>query len=142
MAISTIGAFLMKGSGTSEITYAKLVDIKSFPALRGTPDTLETTTMSDSIKKYIFGLQGSDGLQFKANYTKDDFTALKALEGTTQKLALWLGGTNSGGTITPTGSDGKFSFDGYIHVQLDEGEVNDVAGMTISLALDSEIEFA
>ena len=45
MAISTYQAFLMKGSGSGTVTYTKLVDIKSFGDLGGTPEQLETTTL-------------------------------------------------------------------------------------------------
>ena len=44
MAISTYKVFLMKK--TSE-TWSKLIDIKDFPDLGGSPELLETTTLSD-----------------------------------------------------------------------------------------------
>ena len=70
MAISTYKIFLMKkGAGD---TYEKLVDIKDFPDLGGSPEMLETTTLSDGMQTYIPGIQSLDALEFTANYTKED----------------------------------------------------------------------
>ena len=78
MAISTYKIFLMKKSSPA---YEKLIDIKDFPDLGGAPEMLETTTLSDNMQTYIPGIQSLDALEFTANYTKEDFTKLKALEG-------------------------------------------------------------
>ena len=136
MAISTYKVFLMKQSGT---TWSKLIDIKDFPALGGAPEMLETTTLSDNIQTFIPGIQQGDTLDFRANYTKTDYTTLKALEGSSLKLAVWFGGTESNGTVTPTGSDGKYEFDGQLSVYIVGGGVNEVVDMTISIARSSTI---
>lgn len=109
MAISTYKIFLMKKSTS---TYEKLIDIKEFPDLGGAPEMLETTTLSDKMQTYIPGVQSLDALEFTANYTKEDFTKLKALEGQECEFAVWFGGTGEGGTLTPTGTDGKFEIQG------------------------------
>lgn len=94
MAISTYKVFLMKGTtSSSTTTYEKLVDIKDFPDLGGAPEMLETTTLSDGAQTYIPGIQSQEALEFTANYTKDDFDTLKALEGTEVDFAVWFGGT-------------------------------------------------
>lgn len=135
MAISTYKVFLMKATTSgSSTTYEKLVDIKDFPDLGGAPEMLETTTLSDGAQTYIPGIQSQEALEFTANYTKDDFDTLKALEGTEVDFAVWLGGTVSGGVATPTGSDGKFKFSGQLSVFVVGGGVNEVVDMTISIA--------
>ena len=141
MAISTYRIFLMKGTGSgSSITYSKLVDIKDFPDLGGAPEMLETTTLSDGMQTYIPGIQSLDGLEFTANYTKTDFATLKALEGTETNFAVYFGGTvGTDGTVTPTGSDGKFLFKGYLSVFPVGGGVNEVVSMTISIAPSTPI---
>ena len=101
MAISTYKIFLMMMQDSGS-TYAKLVDIKDFPDLGGAPEMLETTTLSDKMQTYIPGIQSLDALEFTANYTKTDFDKLKALEGQTKKFAVWMGATESGGTLTIT----------------------------------------
>lgn len=128
MAISTYGITLMhKATGD---TYTKLVDIKDFPDLGGAPEMLETTTLSDSMQTYIEGIQSSDALEFTANYTKEDYTKCTALKGNKESFAVYFGAE---------GIDGKFEFDGYLSARVNGGGVNEVVGMTISIAPASAI---
>ena len=139
MAISTYKIFLMK---KSSLAYEKLIDIKDFPDLGGAPEMLETTTLSDNMQTYIPGIQSLDALEFTANYTKEDFTKLKALEGQEIELAVWFGGTGEGASLTPTGSDGKFEFKGQLSVFPVGGGVNEVVDMTITIAPSTPIIMA
>lgn len=141
MAISTYKVFLMK-KGTSADTYEKLVDIKEFPDLGGEPEMLETTTLSDNMQTYIAGIQSLDGLSFTANYDMTDFQKLKALEGKTDSYAVWFGGQESNGVVTPDGSNGKFEFDGQLSVYPVGGGVNEVVDMNISIAPSTPITFS
>lgn len=138
MAISTYKIFLMVSEDGS--AYEKLIDIKSFPNLGGAPEMLETTTLSDSMQTYIPGIQSLDALEFESNYTKEDFAKLKAMEGTEKHYAVWFGGTGEGSTLTPTGSDGKFKFDGQLSVYPVGGGVNEVVNMNINIAPSTPIE--
>lgn len=137
MAISTYKVFLMKSADGSQ--YEKLIDIKDFPDLGGSPEMLEITTLSDSMQTYIPGIQSLDALEFTANYTKADFDSLKELEGQELSFAVWFGGTVTGGVVTPTGSDGKFNFKGQLSVFPVGGGVNEVVGMTITIAPSTPI---
>lgn len=139
---STYKSFLMKGTGTGEITWAKLVDIKSYPDMGGSPELLETTTLSDGMQTNIFGIQQNDTKEFTCNYVKSAYSTIKGLEGTELDLAVWFGGTESNGVVTPTGDDGKISFKGYVSVYINGGEVNAVREMTVSVAVSSPITFA
>ena len=139
MAISTYKVFLMH-KGASESAYTKLIDIKEFPDLGGDPEMLETTTLSDKMQTYIAGIQSLDGLSFTANYDLTDYKALKALEGKNEKFAVWFGGTESGGVLTPTGSDGKFSFDGQLTAYPTGGGVNEVVDIGITIAPSTPIQ--
>lgn len=141
MAISTYKTFLMH-KGSSENSYTKLCDITSFPDMGDDPETLDTTTLSDKMKTWILGIQSTSGLIFAANYDKSVFTALKALEGETEHYAVWLGGTESGGVVTPDGTSGKFTFDGQLSVRVTGGGVNEVVGMSIMIAPTTVIDFA
>ena len=138
MAISTYKVFLMK-KGTGD-TYEKFLDIKSFPDLGGAPEMLETTTLSDPMQTYISGIQSLDALEFEANYTKEDYQKCKDEEGKTGSYAIWLGGTGSGKSVTPTGDYGKFEFDGMLSAFVTGGGVNEVVGMTVSIAPSTPIE--
>lgn len=123
MAISTYGIFLMhKGTGSD---YTKLIDIKDFPDLGGAPEMLETTTLSDSMQTYIEGIQSSDALEFTANYTKEDYASLNELKGKKESYAVYFG---------EEGANGKFEFDGYLSARVNGGGVNEVVGMTVSIA--------
>lgn len=136
MAISTYKIFLMQKSSTA---WEKVVDIKEFPDLGGTPEMLETTTLSDKMQTYIPGIQSLDALEFTSNYTLEEYKKLKALEGTDKQYAVWFGGTESGDTVTPTGSDGKFKFNGQLSVFPVGGGVNEVVDMTITIAPSTPI---
>ena len=139
MAISTYKVFLMKKTDSA---YGKLIDIKEFPDIGGDPELLETTTLSDKMQTFILGIQANEGLSFTANYTKADFETLQALEGTEQDYAIWFGGTESGGVLTPDGNNGKFSFKGELSVHVTGGSVNEVVEMGITIAPTTVISFA
>ena len=131
MAINTYGIQLMhKGTGA---TYTKLIDIKDFPDLGGAPELLETTTLSDAMQTYIEGIQSADALEFTANYTKEDYSKLVALKGKNESFAVYFG---------EEGTNGKFEFTGYLSARVNGGGVNEVVGMTISIAPSSAITSA
>lgn len=142
MAISTYKTFLMKKGTGQAATYSKLVDIKSFPTLGGSPEQLETTTLSDGAKTFIPGILSQESLEFKANYTKSDYETLVGLAGTECDFAVWFGATVSGSTTTPTGTDGKFEFKGILSVSVEGGEVNAVVDMTITISPTSAVTLA
>ena len=136
MAVSTYKSFLMVKTAS---TWEKLIDIKSYPDLGGAPELLETTTLSDSMTTNIMGIQSLDALEFECNYTLADYTKLKEMEGTDKEFAVWLGGSESGGVVTPDGSDGKFEFNGQLSVYVNGGGVNEVRNMTVSIAASTPI---
>ena len=141
-AITTFKAYLMKGTGTGTLTWAKLVDIKDFPDLGAAPERLDKTTLSDPIRLYEPGIQDLDEMAFTTNYNKTDFATLKALENQELDLGVWFGASESGGVYTPDGSDGKFTFKGKLSVFVNGGGVNEIVDMTISIALTAPITFA
>ena len=143
MARSSYQVYLMYKASASASAYTKLVDIKDFPDMGGDPEMLDTTTLSDKMKTFIEGIQEGEALKFTANYTKTDFSTLKALEGSQQDLALWFGATTSEqGVETPSGSDGKFSWKGSINVHVLGAGVNEVINMAIVSAPSTVIDFA
>ena len=132
MAISTYGISLMY-KATDGDTYTQLIPIKDFPDMGGTPELLEVTSLSDSMQVYIPGIQSLDALEFTANYTLADFKKIKAMEGKDTAFAVWFGAD---------GADGKFEFNGQISVFPTGGGVNEVVGMTISIAPSTPITMA
>ena len=137
MAISTYKTFLMTSEDGS--AWTKLIDIKEFPDLGGAPEMLETTTLSDSMQTYIEGIQSLDALEFKCNYDFAEYKTLLQKKGVTAHYAVWFGGSETGGVVTPTGSDGKFRFEGQLSVFAVGGGVNAVHDMTVTIAPSTPI---
>ena len=139
MATSSYKTFLMHKKGE---TYEKLVDIKDFPDLGGAPEMLETTTLSDSMQTYVEGIQSQDALEFTINYDLATYETLLAMKGIETEFAVWFGGTESAGVVTPTGDEGKFAFKGYLSARITGKGVNEVKEATISIAPSTPITLA
>lgn len=141
MAISTISSFLMEGTGSGTLTWAKLIDIKDYPDMIPAPEQLDATTLTDHMRVYIPGVKDKGGnLEFTCNYDASNFSTLKAKEGVEGNYAVWFG--ESGTPAAPDGSHGKFSFKGYLYVVKKGGGVNEVSEMTVGIIPSSEITFA
>lgn len=141
MAISTIYTFLMKGSAATVPVYSKLVCVSEFPSLGAPPEQIDVTTLCDTMRHYIPGVQDTGSLEFKAFYDAATYQTLKALAGVDTPYAVWFGGT-AGDPPTPTGANGKFSFHGDLRVSIDGGGVNDPVTMTITIFPSTDITFA
>ena len=139
MAISTIKSYLMEGTGSGTLTWAKLLDIKDYPDLIAPPEQLDATTLSDEQRWYIPGVKDNGGnIEFTANYTASDFNTIKGKEGTESNFAIWFG-DNAG---TPDGHNGKFTFKGYPYVTKKGGGVNEVSEMTVGIIPTTAITFS
>lgn len=140
MAISTYKTFLM-GKETTGATWAKIIDIKSYPDLGGTPNQLETTTLSDYMQTFINGIQQSSTKEFDANFDKTEYQDVKTkyCDGNSHEFAVWFGGTESGGVLTPTGSEGKISWTGDMSMFITGGGVDEVVGAKMSISLSTPI---
>ena len=81
IAYSTYQTYLMyKTSSTG--TYEKVVDIKDYPDMLGSPNMIPVTSLSDGMEKNIPGiLQTGDGYPFTANYTPTNFSLIKNILG-------------------------------------------------------------
>jgi hypothetical protein len=132
-ATSTVNSFLFHfESATAKPTGltggTKLMDIKSYPDLGGAPETIETTTLSDSFQTSVNGVQSVDAFDFNANYEKAVYRKLKGVEkkGDGQWFAVVLGADESG---TPDGHDGIIVWSGGLTAYIAGGEVNAVREM-------------
>lgn len=117
MAISTFGVSLKYGADAPETE----VVIKDFPSLLGKRNALETTTLSDDAQTFIPGIRAqSESFDFTANYDATVYGEINALT-EKQKCAL-------------TFSDGSgYTWDGFISASVNEGSVDAVLEMTISI---------
>lgn len=149
MAISTYNTFLQYKTGSSGAeTWTKVCDIKEFPDLGGTPETLETTTMTNAMQTFIMGLQSNDALEFTANYTPTDFAAAQAISGVQKTFRLAFGSdaninvSDADPDSTDVGDMGTFEFDGQLSVRVNGASVNEVVEMTIAIIPNSTFTFS
>ena len=130
-AISTYETYLMYKTSSAG-SYSKLVDITSFPDLIGTPERIDITSLSDSQRVYIAGIQDRDEMTFNANYTSANYTAVHDCEGHEYYYAVYFGST---------GADGKFEWVGDIRAGVAGGGVNEAVQMTVTCTPSTEITF-
>lgn len=117
MAISSYGVTLKYGAANPETA----IVIKDFPSLLGKRSSLETTTLSDDAQTFIAGIrQQSESFDFTANYDPEVYAAINALDAV-QKCELSF-------------SDGSnYTWDGYLSASVNEGSVDAVIEMTVSI---------
>ena len=118
MALSTYNTTLKYGETAADTE----IIIKDFPSLLGKRSSLETTTLKDDAQTFIPGIrQQEESFDFTANYDKTVLAAINALT-KIQKCEL-------------TFSDGsKYTWDGYLSASVNEGAVDAVLEMTISIS--------
>ena len=134
-ATITYKTFLMV---EEDSTWNKVVDIKDYPDLIASKESVETTTLSDIARTYVPGIQNVDGsgMTFTCNYDADACTRLEELKDTLLPFAIWFGGTDAttvGADPTPTGDLGKFELEGYLSWSIPGKGVNDVREITITI---------
>lgn len=139
--MNTYKTFLMKGTSSgSSITWEKLIDIKDYPDLFAAPESLEKTTLSDRARTYEPGIEETEAMEYTANYSKTDFTTLRALKDQELDLAVWFGGTeDDDGSCTPTGVDGKFKFKGKVAVSIVGKGLNEVRELKLTITPSTPI---
>jgi hypothetical protein len=137
VGINTFRTYLMQGTGTGTLTWAKLVDIKDFSDLGAAPEPIETTTLSDPARTYIPGIENTEQKTFTCNFNNADYATLAALKGQEINVGVWFGASydDSTGTYTPDGNIAKFTGKGYIDVFVNGGGVNEVVNMTVTLTM-------
>lgn len=121
---------LYKADGSS--AYAKLTDITSAPALQTAPPKIDATTLSDTQHVYIPDIADTDDMTFGANYDKESYVRLKALEGKQIEYELRYG---------DKGEHGRFQWTGDIFTTTTASEVGAVRGMELTMYPSTEIVF-
>ena len=118
MALHTYNTVLKYGAETPSTE----VRIKDFPSLLGKRSAIEVTDLSDDAQRYIQGIrQQEESFDFLANYDPTVYAAINALGNEVQKCELDF-------------SDGSgYTWDGQISASVNEGSVDAVIEMTISI---------
>lgn len=123
MAVISKGIKLFMGE-------VELKDLQEIPALGGTAESIEITTLADVAHMYTDGiLNYGDSLAFKFLYAKEQFTTLSAVE----ESAEWRVELPDGATC---------SFSGSCSVALDGVGVNAALTYTLSIKPDSAMVWA
>ena len=113
MAISSYNTKLTIG--------AKDYKIKDFPSILGQRSSLETTTLSDDAQTFIAGIrQQSESFPFLANYDATVYAEINALK-EEQECKLTFGDGSS------------YTWNGMVSASINEGSVDSVLEMTISV---------
>lgn len=130
-AVSTIGTVLeVSADGT---TWEKMTPIKSYPALGGEREQLETTDMEDETQTFVPGVQTVEVMSFTANYLLTTYLAVKAKAMTDLQYRLKMG---------KDGEDGVVTWSGKHDVYKNEGEVNGIREMTITVYPSTQVTVA
>lgn len=139
--ISTYQTYLMYRTDTSG-SFAKVIDITSFPDLIPPKERIDITSLSDYMRVYINGVGDTSEMSFGANYTPDNYETIVDLEGHVYEYAVWFGATGSAGDEIPDGHMGKFTWTGDISAGISGGGVNEAVGMTINCTPATVIVFS
>ena len=134
IAMLTNKTFLLIGSGEpiGSQTFSKFVDITKYPQLGGEPEQVEVTTLSDTKKRYISGLEDTQKMEFGANYTVAAYKKVYDLQvaGTVQTWRLAFGDEE--------GSDGLWEWQGRINAFISEGESGAARAFTFTISDEGE----
>lgn len=127
--ISSEGIKLSYKTGSEQ--FKELANLQEVPDLgNGERETIEVTCLGDSERKFIAGLYaGSEGMEFKFLYDKEQFTELNALT----ENANWKIEISDGLTCT---------FDGSCGVRLDGAGVGAALTYTLTVIPTSKLVFA
>jgi len=117
MALHTYNTVLKYGPSSPSTE----IRIKDFPSILGKRSAVEVTDLSDDAQRFIPGIrQQSETFDFVANYDPTVYETLNGLDAT-QKCALVF-------------SDGSgYTWDGSISASVNEGAVDGVIEMTVSI---------
>lgn len=125
--ISSVGTKISVSDDGS--TWTEIPDLQSVPELGGDPEKIDTTTLADTVKTSIPGVQDLGDLAFTFLYDKANFLALKSgLD--SKKSYKWQVEFNDGLVM---------SFDAIPNIKLSGADVNSALTYTINMGLQSEI---
>lgn len=120
-AHNTIGTILKFGMTANSLS--ELCKIKTYPQLNGEREQIESTDLTDTAQTFVPGVQSVENMQFTANFTTTAYTSLKTNALTDGYFELDFGG-NAGA---------KATWEGQYDVYVNEGEVNGLIEMTITV---------
>ena len=125
---STINTVLKIGATAAALT--KVTPIKTYPQIYGQSEFLETTDMEDTMQTFVLGVQNVEQMVFTMNYDKTAFETLQGNSNTDNFYQLEFGNA---------GADGIFSWKGQHSIFVNDGAVNGIREMTLTVAPSTAI---
>lgn len=117
----------LKFSATSGGTYTELAGLKEVPDVGAEPEMVDNTALSDAIVHNEVGIGDPGDMEYTFRYSKENYAACHALEGTKQYFDHIL-------------KDGtSFKFEAIPTTRISGGGVNDPQEFVMALALQSDI---
>ncbi len=120
-------------SATGSGTFTDIPNLQEVPALGGSAEKVDVTTLTDGNYKYISGIKDYGDLEFKFLYDN---------EGASSNYRI-LRGLEEAGDVTyfqVTFPDGtKFEFSGQVATAIDSASVNAALTFTATITLNSDI---
>lgn len=144
-ASSTMHTYLVYKNASG--AWEKLADIKDTPAMGGSPEQIETTTLSNTKSTFVTGVQSMPTFEFTANYSFTDFLRLDkmARNAQTHTFSLTFGYHNvaeeSSSADWKYGTLGRYEWTGKVSVWTEGFSVNGAKEMKISVSAETEVEF-
>ena len=115
------------------IKYVELEYLMEVPEFGETPEKIDVTVLSDSVKKYVPGITDLGDLIFKFLYDNSSTTA-------NYRVLKTLADTNSATTFKITYPDGtSHEFDAIPAVKMDAGAINGALTFSATMLLQSDI---
>ncbi len=127
----------LAGTGT-KLSYSKdgtswtdITDVKTIPAVGGTPQTIDVTTLADTRQKQIPGIKQSSSLAFQCVYKGDNFKKAQAIcdNNVTYKFKVTY----------PDGMTAEF--EGRATLAMDSLSTNAAVGFTITITVSDGPNF-
>ena len=130
--LASIGVKMHKGETTAK---KELPNLQSTPELGGTPEKIDVTTLTDTVRQYINGVKDYGDLEFTFLYDGDkdenesSFRLLKGAEGKPDTYTIELPDKSS------------FSFKADVSVRMSAIEVNGALTFIAAFAMQSEVKY-
>lgn len=130
--LSSIGTVFKMGATTAAMT--EVEDLQDFPDMMGTPDTIETTTMKDTQRRYLPGLKDPGDMAFTFLFsgmaTGTNWAKLQTAQsaGTTQYFSI----------VFPGGSG--FTWQGKVNLSMPGKGIGEALQFTANITPVGEIE--
>lgn len=117
----------------SDDTFTELPYLMEVPEFGGTPEKIDVTVLSDSVKKYVPGIKDLGDLIFKFLYDNatetSNYRVLKAMEDASQAVTFQI----------EYPDQTAHQFDAIPSVKMDAGAVNGALTFSVTMLLQSEI---